>query len=74
MARMTTPQTTTASNLLNEHDAAAYLGLKNPRTLAAWRLRRRGPSYVKIGACVRYKPADLEKFVEANHVDPQSAS
>jgi hypothetical protein len=45
---------------LDQIQAAVFLGLKNPRTMAAWRLRRCGPPYRRIGArLVRYAKSDL---------------
>jgi hypothetical protein len=58
--------------LLDQDAAAALLGLKNPRTLAAWRLRRQGPRFVRIGTNVRYRRTDIEAFVASNVVDPVS--
>jgi hypothetical protein len=50
--------------LLKETEAAAILNVEVP-TLRRWRWGQKGPAYVKIGACVRYHPADLEAFIEA---------
>jgi len=68
MAGMTTPCTPT--ELLTERAAAALLGLGNPRTLAAWRLRRQGPPYVRVGACVRYLRTDLDAYIATRRVVP----
>jgi predicted DNA-binding transcriptional regulator AlpA len=50
--------------LIDEHEAAARLGLM-VATLRRWRWARRGPRWVKVGAAVRYSPADLAAFIEA---------
>jgi len=50
-------------DILNQAQAAEYLGLTNERTLAAWRLRRQGPAYVKLGSSVRYKRTDLDAYL-----------
>ncbi len=50
--------------LVNEHEAADILGLK-VSTLRRWRWAGRGPAYRKIGAAVRYHPADLSAFADA---------
>jgi len=50
--------------LLKEGEAAAILNVEVP-TLRRWRWARKGPAYLKIGACVRYRGADLEAFMEA---------
>jgi len=55
---------TAGSPLLTEVDAAEYLSLTR-RALQAWRYQGRGPKYVKISArAVRYRPEDLESWVE----------
>ncbi len=58
------------NELVDQDGAALILGLKNPRTLAAWRLRRQGPAYVRLGTCVRYRRDDLAAFIAAGRVDP----
>jgi hypothetical protein len=50
--------------LINEHAAAGWLGLK-VSTLRRWRWSGDGPAFVKIGASVRYDPADLAAFINA---------
>lgn len=36
------------------------------QTLAVWRCERRYPlAYVKIGSRVRYRPADIQQFMQA---------
>jgi hypothetical protein len=35
------------------------------RTLARWRSRRRGPSWLKFGRSVRYDVRDIERWVTA---------
>jgi hypothetical protein len=57
-----------AGNLLNPAQAAALLGLANPRTLAAWRLRRQGPPYVRVGAVIRYDRGDLARWLACRRV------
>lgn len=59
-------ETTTAQprvELMNEIDAASYLGLSR-RTLQQWRVSGRGPSFRKLGAAVRYSRSDLDAFIE----------
>ena len=48
--------------LLSTEAAARRLGL-SASTLAKARLTGRGPRYVKLGASVRYRAADLDEFV-----------
>lgn len=54
-----------APQLLTTAEAATYLSM-SPRTLETWRNKRIGPPYVKPegGNAVRYRPADLESWVE----------
>jgi predicted DNA-binding transcriptional regulator AlpA len=54
----------TQSRLVDEHEAAARLGL-SVKTLRRWRWAKRGPAWSKIGAAVRYAPADLAAFIAA---------
>lgn len=55
--------------LMNEKDAAAYLGW-SVKTLQARRHLCKPPRYRKIGRSVRYTLADLEAFVEGSTVEP----
>lgn len=53
-----------ADRLLTEHEAAELLALR-VATLRRWRWAGRGPRFAKIGAAVRYDPAELRAFIEA---------
>lgn len=55
--------------LLIESEAAAILRLA-PATLRDWRLRKKGPVYVKLGSLVRYREADLHEFADQRKVEP----
>lgn len=55
--------------LLNETQAAELLGMTTS-TLQQWRYYGYGPSYVKIGRSVRYRPEDLETFIKDNLKSP----
>ncbi len=63
--------------LINEHSAAEALGVR-VSTMRAWRLSGRGPSFVRVGRCVRYRPSVLSQFVTAGErrstSDPGSAA
>ena len=48
--------------LLNEREVAAMLGV-SIATVRRWRLLRQGPKYLKLGTAVRYRPADIEEFL-----------
>jgi excisionase family DNA binding protein len=56
------------SDLLTRKQAAAYLGVK-PQTLAVWvTTKRYNLPMVKVGSLVRYRLADLERFIESRTV------
>ena len=52
--------------LMNEREAADYLGL-SAKTLQSWRWRHEGPRWLKVGRLVKYKPADLEAYLEKRY-------
>jgi predicted DNA-binding transcriptional regulator AlpA len=56
------------SQALTELDVAKQLGL-SVATLRAWRLKGKGPRFVRFGRAVRYLVADIEHFIEASIVD-----
>ena len=55
------------SRALTEHEVALRLGL-SVATLRAWRLKRKGPRFVRFGRAVRYLSPDVERFVQASFV------
>lgn len=63
----------TKVDLLSTREAGAYLGGYSERTLAKWRHLRVGPPWIKLsGRRVRYRPADLDAYVEARVNDPEN--
>lgn len=65
---MTLPPALESKELLTEIEAALILGLK-PQTLSLWRCQKRyGLPYVRVGRLVRYRRADLEKWLESRLV------
>ena len=60
------------SELLNERQAADLLKVA-PQTLRAWRSRRRGPKFIRLGPgkqpAIRYERAELERFIDAGRVE-----
>ncbi len=56
----------------NDVEAAKYLGLKSPQTLRNWRHLGRGPAYCRIGRRIVYLKEDLDRFLQAGRVDPES--
>ena len=64
---------TTGTKLLSRKEAAEYLGVK-PQTLAAWHITGKyGLPVVKVGRSVRYRIADLERWLESRTVGATSA-
>ncbi len=58
-------QATHIPTLLKETEAAEILSVE-VATLRRWRWAGgKGPRFIKIGAAVRYDPADLVAFIEA---------
>lgn len=64
-------QSTKASILLDEEEdlwrppkVAGVLGV-SLNTLAIWRCRREGPTFLKVGRQIRYRPEDVEEFKDA---------
>jgi excisionase family DNA binding protein len=53
---------------MTEQEVAQRLGLSTA-TLRAWRLKRKGPRYVRFGRAVRYLPADIDEFIVVSSVD-----
>ena len=61
-------------DLLTRAEAAEYLGLKE-QTLACWASQHRyGLPYVRLGRSVRYKRADLDRFIESRTVGAVAGS
>ena len=56
---------TTPQRLLNERQVADSCAL-SVLTLRKWRTEGRGPRYVKIGTLVRYRPEDVEAWIESH--------
>jgi hypothetical protein len=53
--------------LLNESQAAEALSV-TVSALRGWRLRGGGPNFVKAGRLVRYRPADLDRWLDVRTV------
>lgn len=51
-------------SLLNEYDVARITGL-SVASVRRWRLLKQGPRYLKLGASVRYRPADVAAWIES---------
>ena len=60
----TSPQSDYLTKLINEHEAADYIG-HSVRALQNWRVRGGGPRFVKIsGRSIRYRRCDLNEWIE----------
>ncbi len=72
------PELLSPPALVNEAGAAHVLSL-SVKTLRRWRWAGKGPRFVKVGAAVRYDPAELATFIEAGRrtstsaLDPEAA-
>jgi len=54
-----------APSLLNEVEAAAFLGI-SPRALQKWRVNGRGPEFLRLSSrCIRYSRANLLGWLKA---------
>lgn len=51
-----------AARLLDEHEVAANLRL-SVATMRRWRLLNRGPKWLKLGSAVRYRPEDIDSYI-----------
>jgi excisionase family DNA binding protein len=51
------------NDLLTAEQVSSITGLSE-ETLAQWRSRKRGISYLKIGRAVRYDPAEVQAYLE----------
>lgn len=56
-----------STQLLTREQAATFLQF-SVKTLANWAVTGAGPRLVKIGGRVRYRQADLDKWIEKNTV------
>lgn len=61
-------QETLVTQALRERDAARVLGL-SVATLRAWRLKRKGPRFVRFGRAVRYLETDIANYMQVCAVD-----
>ena len=53
---------------LGTAEVAQLLGIAE-RTLMNWRSRRVGPKYIKLGRRVRYRPADIDRYLRKRTVE-----
>lgn len=66
------PVSSPASTAAVESAVAAPMIGVEPLTLKLWRRKGIGPPYVKFGNRVRYRVADIEAWLDAHTVTPES--
>jgi predicted DNA-binding transcriptional regulator AlpA len=52
------------NDLLDTAALARYLG-KNKRTVEDWRMDGRGPNYIRVGRSIRYRGADIQRWLDS---------
>lgn len=55
--------------LLTQKEVAALLCL-HPTTLKVWIHKGKGPKYSRIGGAIRYRPEDIQAFINEGLIDP----
>jgi hypothetical protein len=58
------------NGILTEKEAAEMIVDLKPQTLAKWRLRHKGPAYLKLGGKIRYRVIDIQTWMEQSRIDP----
>ena len=51
------------ARVLNEHEVASILQL-SVATMRHWRLVQKGPKWLKLGSAVRYRPQDVQAYLD----------
>lgn len=70
---MTTVSAPAPGQAVTTDGAAPILGV-SPATLKTWRAKRIGPPWVYFGNRVRYRVRDLETWLDAHTVTPESGA
>ena len=52
---------------LTEVEATRYIGMSRP-WLRLQRMKRQGPSFLRIGRAIRYDVADLDQWLDSHRV------
>ena len=68
---MSKPDSTLQPSVVDEHGAAARLGIA-PATLRNIRSQGRGPKYSRVGRRIVYRVRDVESYLDAHSVDPEA--
>lgn len=61
----TTLSATLGDMLLTSRELARFLKVDD-RTPESWRMRGVGPKYIRVGGLPRYRPSDVQAYLEAN--------
>lgn len=61
------------TRLLKPEEVAELLGV-TVQFLAKWRTYGQGPKFVRVGGRIRYRPADIEKYIAEQTVQSTSAA
>ncbi len=57
--------------LLSTQEVAEAIGIA-PETVRFWRHTGRGPTVVRVGRYVRYRPEDVESWLDAQSTAPRT--
>jgi hypothetical protein len=69
LKKMSLYESTDIAGMLTPAEAATILRVE-PRTLEGWRRHRIGPRYFRYsGRCVRYRPEDLQEWLDGRAID-----
>ncbi len=61
----------TTDKLLTAQETAEILGVKL-QTLATWRCTKRGgPPFIKVGALIRYRLSEVERWLQRQTITPE---
>ncbi len=63
LSNSTTNNLTFEDRLIGEKEVAAYLSL-GLSTIQQWRLKGKGPRFIRLGRLVRYRESDLRVYIE----------
>jgi hypothetical protein len=59
--------------LIDQKRLAEYLD-RPERTIEDWRMRGRGPAFIRVGQQVRYRVRDIQQWLDENTVRPGDAA
>lgn len=62
----------TVARLLSPEDLADYLGVPI-KSVYGWNYKGTGPKFRKVGRHVRYRPEDIEKWLDAQQAGGAAA-